>query len=159
MATVHLLHGLPGTGKTAYARKLARERHAFLLNHDEIMVARHGANPPLADFARFAADISEELWTRTGQLVRQEQEVILDWGFWTRASRDEARARVAAAGGKGLLYRMVCPDAVARERALQRSQSDPAGGLRINAAAWDSFRMKFEPLADDEERRDVVTTP
>ena len=157
MATIHLLHGLPGTGKTTFAGRLAREHHAIILSHDQAMVAQHGGNPPQADFARFAAEISETLWARAEQLVRQGQDVILDWGFWTRASRDEARIRIAAFGGKYRLYLMVCPAAVARERVLARDQFDRTDVLLINGAAWDAFALRFEPLATDEDWVDVST--
>lgn len=148
-ATVHLLCGLPGCGKTTFARRLAVERDAVILGHDEQMVARHGTNPPEEKFTTFAREITEALWQEAAQVVAHGRDVILDWGFWTRAERDDARRRAAEMGADAMLYLVECDDAVARARALARTA---AGGcvLEINGAAWDVFRARFEPPTPDE---------
>lgn len=147
--TVLLLCGLPGCGKTTFARRLASERDAVILGHDERMVARHGTNPPAEKFAAFAREITEERWAEAARAVADGRDVILDWGFWTRAERDDARRRAAAIGADTVLYLVECDDAVARARTLARTA---AGGrvLEINGAAWDVFRARFEPPTSDE---------
>lgn len=153
--TVHWLCGLPGSGKTTLARQLAARHNAVLLNHDERMQARHGANPPLAIFAPAAAVISEELWIEAAGHLAGGRDVVLDWGFWTRASRDEARSRILAMGAFSALYRLNCPDGIARQRTVERSRLGGPGVLEINGEAWDSFRDKFESVAPDEAHIDV----
>ena len=148
--TVHLLCGLPGSGKTTFARRLAVERSAVLVNADERMIARHGTNPPAKEFAAFAAAIFEELWGETAQHVAVGRDVILDWGFWSRADRDRARQRVVATGATAKLYWVRCSDEIARSRTLERTAAMKAGALEINGAAWDLFRTKFEPPGLDE---------
>lgn len=155
MATVHLIHGLPGSGKTTYARKLVAQHGAVLLNHDERMIALHGANPPEVEFARLAHEISEALWSEATQHLSAGNDVVLDWGFWTRASRDDARFRAQAMGSVSVLHRMLCADATARARAIARSSARTPGALLINAEAWDVFRERFEPIASDEKHLDV----
>lgn len=147
--TVHLLCGLPGCGKTTFARRLASERGAVILGHDERMVARHGTNPPEKKFRTFAREITDELWREAGAIVVSGRDVILDWGFWTRAERDDARRRAATLGAEAVLYFVQCTDAVARARTLARTA---AGGrvLEINSAAWDVFRARFETPTSDE---------
>ncbi len=155
MPTVFLLHGLPGSGKTTLARRLVASSNAVLLSHDERMRARHGANPPLADFARWAKQIGDELWDETGRIIQAGRDVILDWGFWTRAARDEAREKAAALGADCVLLRVRCPDEMAFARTMARSSDPAAGALEINAEAWQEFRARFEPLGDDEVFREI----
>lgn len=149
--TVHLLCGLPGCGKTTWAKRLAADTGATMLSHDAEMIARHGVNPPLADFARFAAEVSEALWRRAEAELGAGRDVILDWGFWTRAEREAARARAAGIGGRSVLHVVECPDAVAKQRTLARSEIADGAALLINAEAWDVFRSRFEPPGDDED--------
>ena len=157
MATVHLIHGLPGSGKTTHARELASQHGAVLLNHDERMIALHGTNPPEADFVRLAHEITEVLWSETTRHVSAGDDVVLDWGFWTRASRNDARQRIQEMGAKWVLYRMICADETARARAIARSNSGASGALVINTEAWNTFRGRFEPLMSDDKYLDVET--
>ncbi|MBI2510586.1 MAG: ATP-binding protein [Opitutae bacterium] len=149
-ATVHLLCGLPGSGKTTWARRLAAECSAVVLNHDERMIARHGPNPPESEFTRFAAAVTEELWREAAGEIAHGRDVILDWGFWTRAERDDARRRGGEIGAACVFYRMRCADDVARRRTLERTAAGTRTAFEINGAAWDLFRAKFEePTADE----------
>ena len=150
MPTLHLLCGLPGSGKTTAARRLAAGTGAVVLNHDELMIARHGVNPPATEFAAFAAGVTEALWQRAAVEFSAGRDVIFDWGFWTRAQRDEARARGAALGVACQLYWADCSDEVAKARTLARTREARAGALLINAEAWDVFRARFEPPLADE---------
>jgi len=156
MATVHWICGLPGTGKTTFARQLSAGGKAVLLNHDGRMRARHGANPSAAIFADAAARVTEELWAEAAGYLAGGRDVVLDWGFWTRAERDDARRRIRAIGAGSVLYQCNCPHDLARRRTVERTLCGGEGVLMINAEAWDLFQARFEPLGSDEVRAGVV---
>lgn len=150
MPTIHLLHGLPGTGKTTFSRKLTAESHAVCLNHDEWMTALYGHNPPAEHFAEYHDRVLALIWKMAAEFVHEDIDVILDHGFWTRKARDDARIQARTIGATPKLYRMVCPDAVADARVLERSMNPPPGVLLIDAHALQLFRSRYEPLGNDE---------
>ncbi len=156
MATLHLLHGIVGSGKTTFARKLERELPAVRFTHDEWMTGLHGQDPPAAGFPDAAARIWELIWMHAGRVLRVGADVVLDGGFWSRASRDDARRRAAAFGVACRLYDVRCPEAVARTRTRRRTTAMPAGALVITDATFDVLRTRVEPLGADEPH--VVVT-
>ena len=158
MPTVHLLHGLPGVGKTTFARQLEARHRAMRFTHDEWMTALFGHNPPAGNFADYHQRILALMWQQTTRLVNLGTDVILDHGFWTRTSRNEARDRVRELGGEPKLYRILCADDIAEARVLSRSEHLAPGVLHINAEALKSFRSRFEPLDPDEEHIDIVAS-
>lgn len=155
-ATLHLLHGLPGSGKSSYARDLSRRLDAVCFSPDDWMVARHGNNPPDEKFAEYDAAIRREIWIQAEALLREGRDVILDSGFWTRAGRDEARARAAALGADCRLYAFRCDEATMLARVLARSAGDPRA-LQINAEAFRVFQSRFQPLGSDEPHLEIRT--
>lgn len=148
--TIHLLHGLPGTGKTTFARKLAADTGAVCLTHDEWMTALYGNDPPAEHFAEYHDRVLALIWKMTAEFVRRDIDVILDHGFWTRTARDVARKQARAIGGIPKLYHMVCPDAVADARVLERSKHPQPGVLLIDAHALQLFRSRYEPPGENE---------
>jgi predicted kinase len=148
---VHLLHGLPGTGKTTFARQLEIETGGVCLSHDAWMVDLYGHNPPAEFFADYHDRVQDLIWKVAAQILGRGIDVILDHGFWTRESRDHARARVKLLGASPRLYQMLCSSDLADARVLRRTAAGGDAVLQINEHALEVFRQRFEPLDPDEE--------
>jgi len=93
------------------------------------------------------------------KLVAAGVDVNLDFGFWRRADRDEARRVAEAAGGAVRLYSLECEDAVAIERCNARNL-DPHASFFIDENAYHHLRdlRRFEPIAPDEAAERIDTT-
>ena len=92
MAKVVALCGKLCAGKSTLARRLRDELPAVVLNSDELTLALpfdHDATYPV---------VRPYLWNKAVEIVRAGANVVLDFGFWSRADRDEAKAFFAAAG-------------------------------------------------------------
>jgi hypothetical protein len=151
-----LLHGYLGVGKTTLARRLEAEHAAIRFTHDEWMRALYGKDPPEAFFADYAGRVSgliEVTWTRCLELGLN---VVLDFGFWSRSERDRTRALVARHGGECRLYRLTCPDEIARRRIEARNE-DVDTSLFIAPATYDALKARFAPLGPDESSIDMIT--
>ena len=147
--TAYLIHGYLGAGKTTFALALARRTGALRYSPDDHMVERHGHDPPAAHFDAWLERIVAEQNLAWPQTLASGRDVVLDFGFWTRAWRDDARARAHAAGAETKLYFVHCSEAVARERCLQRNL-DPGKSLYVSENTFDVLKARFEPLAADE---------
>ena len=77
-------------------------------------------------------------------------DVILDFGFWSRRRRDEARAAAQSIGSPARLYLVRCPEDIARARCRERNRNLGAD-YHITDEGFDALRTKFEPLGSDEE--------
>jgi predicted kinase len=158
MATLHALHGLPGSGKTLLARRLALALPAVRFSPDEWMIALHGMNPSREIFRLEQAKIMTLIWEHASRVLSTGTDVVLDAGFWTRSSRDDARERASTLGVKLKFYALVCPAHVARERTLRRTEERRGDCLIIDGEAFDAFCAEFEPILP-EERPLVVVDP
>ena len=150
-ATVHLLHGLPGCGKTHFARRLAAECRGVHLSHDEWVLRLFGPRPTGAQIESVREPIHEMLWTCTARIVATGTDVILDFGFWTRSDRDRARERVCQAGALPRLYTFDCSAQLAWERVQRRNSREPTDSLHIDEQAFWHFAGHIEPLMPDED--------
>jgi len=150
MATLHALHGLPGSGKTTLAVRMATERPAVRFTPDEWMVALYGVNPSIEVFREQHPKIMALIWEHTTRVLGCDTDVILDVGFWSRGSRDEVRARAKSIGVPVTFYACSCAPGVARGRVLNRVVAADGRSLVINEAAFDLFLAQFEPMGPDE---------
>ena len=92
MAKVVALCGKLCAGKSTLARKLRDELTAVILNSDELTLALpfdHDATYPV---------VKPYLMQKAVEIVRAGANVVLDFGFWSRADREDAKAFFAAAG-------------------------------------------------------------
>ena len=146
---VILLCGLPGSGKTTEARRLVAERGAVRMCPDEWMAA---LDIDLWDQPA-RARVEALQWSLTLDLVRRGLTVVIEWGLWSRAERDVARADARAAGAAvELRFLDVARDELWR-RLAARNERPAFGWTRIDRpsleAWWDQFdRPTPEELAE-----------
>jgi predicted kinase len=149
MPVAYLIHGFLGVGKTTYAQRLEKETGAVRFSPDERMTQLHGDDPSAEHFARFHVAIMAQLNDEWPRAVQSGHDVILDYGFWTRAERDAVRHTAQSLGAIVQLYVIDCPEAIARQRIRLRNTM-LRGSLFIADASYDLLRARFEPLQDDE---------
>jgi predicted kinase/predicted N-acetyltransferase YhbS len=143
--TVHAIFGYLGSGKTTLARQLEYRTGGVRLSIDEWTIGLSG------DDVNLDPDIFSRTWGLLGELwprvIRSGVDVILDFGFWARAGRDEARGMAASLGAEFRLYSVTCNDETARARCIRRNDIE---SYSIDDSTFDLLRAKFEPLGGDE---------
>jgi predicted kinase len=93
MATLHLMVGLPCSGKTTYARRLAREVQALLLTTDLWHLTLFGDDVGDDEHDTRHARIEEIMWDVARHVLVLGGDVVLDFGCWARVERDDYRRR------------------------------------------------------------------
>lgn len=157
MAILYLIHGFCGAGKTTFAKKLENQKRAVCFSHDEWMCERFGKNPPANKFAEYYNIVTEEIKLEAAIRLSRGQDVILDFGFWTRVDRDAYRAWAQQMGVECVLHAVTADMDIMKERVLNRTKDVPAGQLFIDESAFESFKTRFEMLQDDEPHIVVQT--
>jgi predicted kinase len=105
MATLHLLCGLPGSGKTTLAKELEKQYAALRLTSDEWMERIVGDG-----FNDEKKDVIEQIQAEVARRVLELGiDVILDFGVWSRKERDALRAEAKEVGAKTKLYFLDVP--------------------------------------------------
>ncbi len=145
-----MIYGFVGAGKTTFAKSLEQTLPAVRFSHDEWMNKLYGENPPLEHFTTYYKKVQDLIWTYAERLLELNQDVILDFGFWSRASRDEARAKAKAVGATTKLYFLDAPEHVLKERVRKRNEN-LQGSLYVDDHAFELFKTRFELLREDEE--------
>lgn len=90
MAKVILICGKICCGKTTYAEKLCVENNAVLLSVDEITLALLGQH--CGDkHDEYVERTEKYLLSKSLELIQMDINVVLDWGFWTKAERESVK--------------------------------------------------------------------
>lgn len=141
-----LICGLPASGKSTLARRLAPEVPAIRLDTDG-WATELGAD--LWDEA-FRARLERQLWVLSQDLLAQGKSVILEWGHWARAERDEKRLGARALGVGVELRYLDAPLDELIERAERRTTSGEWTASPMTRAHFEEWATIFQP-PDDEE--------
>ena len=158
MATLHLIHGFVGAGKTTFSRNLEVEIPAMRFTLDEWIVKLYGHNPPEDKFTEYSERVSSLIWQLTRRFLDLGQDVILDFGFWTRASRDRAREFARSVNAEVKLYSICCSDEFMKRRVASRNKDLPSDSLWIDDCAFELFKQGYEALEKDEPHVVIQTS-
>lgn len=116
------------------------------------MEALYGKNPPAESFPVYEERIKTMILNLAERLLRHDQDVIFDFGFWSKKARDDMRSWAKTIGADTILYEVQCDIDLMRDRTRKRTQTAPAGALFIDDNAFDLLYLRFEPLHSDEDR-------
>lgn len=104
MANLTLMVGLPGSGKTTRARILAAETGALRLTPDEWQTLLFDDDMHHPDHDRRHGTIEAIMWDIAAHTLRSGGDVILDFGFWTRAERYDFAKKAAELGANCIVH-------------------------------------------------------
>jgi predicted kinase len=130
-----LLCGLPGSGKSTTARRIAGETGGVRFCPDEWMIA---LDIDLFDQAA-RAKVEALQWALAQELLALGQTVIIEWGVWSRSERDVVRERARELGARVELVYLDVPVGVLLERLEARNIEMPYGTTvitRENLLSW-----------------------
>ncbi|MBE7369311.1 AAA family ATPase [Ramlibacter pallidus] len=161
MASIHLVEGPVGAGKSTFAARLAAGRAAPHLNLDAWFVALFSPDRPAAGVMPWYAERKwrciEQLWSLGCDLVRCGSDAVLELGLLTRADRERVYARAEAAGIPLVLHVLEADREVRRARVRQRNlERGPTFSMEVPDAIFDLASDRWEaPDAGECEGRDV----
>jgi predicted kinase len=151
--TLHLMVGLPCSGKTTLARRLEAEHQALRLTPDEWQIALYGQDAKDLDHDRRHGIIEGLMWDLAERVLQLGTSVILDFGFWTREERDDFRVRAARLGVNFAIHYAACAPEDLLRRLAGRNAAQPAGAFVIGEGALRQWMRQFEaPDADELSR-------
>ena len=98
MATLHLMVGLPCSGKSTLARTLEQEHSALRLTPDEWQLRLFGQDAEAPEHNARHTLIETLQWEVASRALALGINVILDYGFWAREEREDYRSRAKQLG-------------------------------------------------------------
>jgi predicted kinase len=152
MATLHLMVGLPCSGKTTLAKKIEQQLPALRLTPDEWIERLFGSSPDPAVLDAARDPVEALLWQTAEKVLCLDRDVILDFGFWARAERDDFRARAAALGVRCEIHFLNVSEAELLKRLRERNARLPTGCFRIDEDKFRTWAGLFQPPDETELR-------
>jgi predicted kinase len=157
VSTLHLMVGLPCSGKTTLARKLETKYSALRLTPDDwhirLFGRDYGDNMTESDEIKHDDrhdSVETLMWDVAARVLVLGTDVILDFGFWGRSERDQFRSRAADLGVDFQIHFVDVPEEVLFERLETRNAMHPEGTFFIPKAKLKEWIQLFEPPSQEE---------
>lgn len=148
-----ILCGLPGSGKTAEAKRIEDRYDAVRLCPDEWMAA--------LGFDRFDEAVRDRIerlqWDLARRLLTLGGRVVIEWGTWGRVERDRLRAGARAVGAAVELRFLDAPLDALWERVRTREADGVANGPPLCRDDLEAYAAVFQ--APDAEELDLYDAP
>src|SRR5919199_3132284 len=121
VATLHLIVGLPCSGKTTLAQKLEHELPALRLTPDEWQLRLFGQDAEEPEHNARHELIEALLWELASRALVLGTNVILDFGFWAREEREDYRSRAKRLGASSEVHFLDVPEEELLRRLARRN--------------------------------------
>lgn len=123
--TLFVLCGLPGSGKTTLARALEAKHNAVRFCPDEWMTDLWDGDT--------RALLERQMWSVAQRFLAAGVDVVIEFGSWARAERDELREGARALGASVELHYLDVPVDELERRVIARNRE---GITRAQLEEW-----------------------
>ncbi len=145
MATIHLVSGPIGAGKTTKALAIVRDTKAVLMSPDNWMA---DSGIPLRH-SDIRAVIEEAQWSISALLLGKGHDVVIEWGTWSRQERIEILTKAKALGHNVAGY-FLTPDLNTLIQRVESREANWPDSDRVTSDEVASAARSFENPKDDE---------
>lgn len=152
MAKVTLIAGKICSGKSTLAEKMRLEKSAVILSVDEITLSIFGQHIG-EKHDEVVESLQKYLFQKSLELIECQINVILDWGFWQRQERDEARDFYREKGIETEFYYIDITEEEWKKRVEKRNRAIVENRLPayfVDENLRNKFSNLFETPAADE---------
>ena len=157
MSKVFLICGKICCGKTTYANKICAENSAVLLSVDEITLALFGQH--CGDkHDEYVERTEKYLLNKSLELIQKDINVVLDWGFWTKAKRLAVKEFYESRGIEYEFHYIDVSDEIWKYRLNKRNNAvlaEETSAYYVDDNLAAKFASIFEVPSEDEI--DVIT--
>ena len=150
MATLHMMVGLPCSGKTTLAKQLERDLGALRLTADEWHRHLFGQDATHPEHDERHSRVEELQWRVAADALRRGLDVILDFGFWQRTERETFRERAASLGAASVIHFLDVPHEELFLRLEQRNERESADETHIPVSMLRAWIPYFQAPDEDE---------
>ena len=162
MASVHIVFGPQGAGKSTYSRRLAKETGAVCFSIDEWMNQLFGPDlPKPLNFTWIMERVrrcEKRIWTTASAFAQTGGSVVLDLGFMKVASRTEFTGLAQACGLMFQLHFVDAPHDVRKSRVLARnSERGETFSFEVTPGMFDFMENEFQRPTDAELATAIVS--
>jgi len=158
--TLHLISGLPASGKTTYALRLRDETKGILFCLDRWLITAFGKYSIAAvgqdEHTRRVLACRELIRESAAGFLERSVDVILDDGFFYREHRMQHARFAADVGADATIHFINTPMDLVRERLERRNADLPRYNFHIDTSTLDTFLTMYERPSRDEGARLVV---
>jgi predicted kinase len=152
MAILHLMVGLPCSGKTTFAKQLAVREKALLLTPDVWQMKLFGQDFPGKYHDKRHSTIEEIMWDVAKSVLSLGTSVILDFGCWAQCEREEFRQRARELNVSFQIHYMSASkeELLARLAERNRQAAEDNEIWHIPSAYLEQWYEQFEPPTAEE---------
>jgi predicted kinase len=118
---LHLICGLPGSGKTTLAKNIAASTGAIRFSPDE-WIKDIWDDKAETEGNQFRDQIEQLQWKIAKQMLQNSISVIIEWGTWGRTEREKLRDEAKNVGAEVNFYYLDISRKILKERVLMRNQ-------------------------------------
>lgn len=152
MAKVMMLCGKIASGKSVYAERIKEQQKAVMLSVDELVLSALG-NDLGEKHDEITTRIQAYLFDKSVEIIQAGANVVLDWGFWTRQHRMQARKFYRERGIACEFHYIDVPDDVWHRNIAIRNQAVLSGksdAYYVDEGLMKKLESLFEKPEEDE---------